>query len=174
MKDFIVAIDGPAGSGKSTISKIVAKKKGFTYLDTGAMYRMVTLATIKKNVNVENKEEIVDLLKNIKLNIEKDKFSKSANYSNTFLSKDRFTYQSKPSMSQDKGDGERLIENQKHGVKLHIFMRKFVQVDKKTQDFIYLGVANSVKYEGNKPIKLELKLQISLEDKLFEEFTKII
>ncbi|MBN1467934.1 MAG: (d)CMP kinase [Fusobacteriaceae bacterium] len=74
MKDFIVAIDGPAGSGKSTISKIVAKKKGFTYLDTGAMYRMVTLATIKKNVNVENKEEIVDLLKNIKLNIEKDKF----------------------------------------------------------------------------------------------------
>lgn len=74
MKDFIVAIDGPAGSGKSTISKIVAKKKGFTYLDTGAMYRMVTLATIKENVNVENKEEIVELLKNIKLNIEKDKF----------------------------------------------------------------------------------------------------
>ena len=108
------------------------------------------------------------------INIEKDKFSKSANYSNTFLSKDRFTYQSKPSMSQDKGDGERLIENQKHGVKLHIFMRKFVQVDKKTQDFIYLGIANSIKYEGNKPIKLELKLQIPLEDKLFEEFTKII
>ena len=53
MKDFIVAIDGPAGSGKSTISKIVAKKKGFTYLDTGGMYRMVTLATIKKNVNIE-------------------------------------------------------------------------------------------------------------------------
>ncbi len=108
------------------------------------------------------------------VNIEKDKFSKSANYSNTFLSKDRFTYQSKPSMSQDKGDGERLIENQKYGVKLHIFMRKFVQVDKKTQDFIYLGIANSVKYESNKPIKLELKLQIPLEDKLFEEFTKII
>ena len=108
------------------------------------------------------------------INIEKDKFSKSANYSNTFLSKDRFTYQSKPSMSQDKGDGERLIENQKHGVKLHIFMRKFVQVDKKTQDFIYLGIANSVKYSGNKPISLELKLDIPLEDKLFEEFTKIV
>lgn len=108
------------------------------------------------------------------INIEKDKFSKSANYSNTFLSKDRFRYQSKPSMSQDKGDGERLIENQKYGVKLHIFMRKFVQVDKKTQDFIYLGIANSVKYEGNKPIKLELKLEIPLEDKLFEEFTEII
>ncbi|PUE64289.1 DUF3427 domain-containing protein [Arcobacter caeni] len=108
------------------------------------------------------------------INIEKDKFSKSANYTNTFLSKDRFTYQSKPSMSQDKGDGERLIENQEHGVKLHIFIRKFVQVDKKTQDFIYLGIANSVKYSGNKPISLELKLEIPLEDKLFEEFTKIV
>ena len=108
------------------------------------------------------------------INIEKDKFSKSTNYSNTFLSKDRFTYQSKPSMSQDKGDGERLIENQKYGVNLHIFMRKFVQVDKRTQDFIYLGIANSVKYSGNKPISLELKLDIPLEDKLFEEFTKIV
>ena len=53
-------------------------------------------------------------------------------------------------------------------------MRKFVQVDKKTQNFIYLGLANGVKYEGNKPINLELKLEIPLDDKLFEEFTKII
>ena len=108
------------------------------------------------------------------INLEKEKFSKSANYHNAFLSKEIFTYESKPSMSQDKGDGERSIENQKHKVKLHIFVRKFVQVDKKTQSFIYLGLANSVKYSGNKPIKLELKLEIPLEDRLFEEFTKIV
>ncbi|WP_368029359.1 DEAD/DEAH box helicase [Arcobacter sp. s6] len=108
------------------------------------------------------------------ISLEKEKFSKSANYHNAFLSKDIFTYQSKPSMSCDKGDGQRLIENQKHKVKLHIFVRKFVQVDKKTQEFIYLGLANSVKYSGDKPISLELKLEIPLDDKLFEEFTKII
>ena len=107
------------------------------------------------------------------INIEKDKFSKSANYHNAFLSKEVFTYQSKPSQSQDKGDGERLIENKKHKVKLHIFVRKFVQIDKKTQSFIYLGLANSIKYSGNKPISLELKLEIPLSDKLYEEFTKI-
>ena len=108
------------------------------------------------------------------INLEKEKFSKSANYHNAFLSKDTFTYQSKPSQSQDKSDGERLCQNQRFGVKLHIFVRKFVQVDKKTQNFIYLGLANSVKYEGNKPISLELKLEIPLDDKLFEEFTKIV
>jgi superfamily II DNA or RNA helicase len=108
------------------------------------------------------------------INLEKEKFSKSANYHNAFLSKDTFTYQSKPSQSQDKSDGQRLCQNEKFGVKLHIFVRKFVQVDKKTQNFIYLGLANSVKYEGNKPISLELKLEIPLDDKLFEEFTKIV
>ncbi|MDK2046811.1 DEAD/DEAH box helicase [Aliarcobacter butzleri] len=108
------------------------------------------------------------------INLEKEKCSKSANYHNAFLSKDVFTYQSKPSHSSDKGDGERLCENKKFGVKLHIFVRKFIQVDKKTQDFIYLGVANSIKYWDNKPINLELKLENSLSDKLFEEFTKIV
>jgi hypothetical protein len=108
------------------------------------------------------------------INLEKEKFSKSANYHNAFLSKDTFTYQSKPSQSQDKSDGQKLCQNEKFGVKLHIFVRKFVQVDKKTQNFIYLGLANSVKYEGNKPINLELKLEIPLDDKLFEEFTKIV
>lgn len=108
------------------------------------------------------------------INLEKEKFSKSANYHNAFLSKDVFTYQSKPSHSSDKGDGERLCENKKFGVKLHIFVRKYVQVDKKTQDFIYLGVANTLKYWDNKPISLELKLENPLSDKLFEEFTKIV
>ncbi|MCT7593098.1 DEAD/DEAH box helicase [Aliarcobacter butzleri] len=108
------------------------------------------------------------------INLEKEKFSKSANYHNAFLSKDVFTYQSKPSHSSDKGDGERLCENKKFGVKLHIFVRKFAQVDKKTQDFIYLGVANTLKYWDNKPINLELKLENPLSDKLFEEFTKIV
>ncbi len=108
------------------------------------------------------------------INLEKEKFSKSANYHNAFLSKDTFTYQSKPSHSQNQGDGEKLCQNIKFGVKLHVFVRKFAQVDKKTQNFIYLGLANSIKYEENKPINLELKLEIPLENSLFEEFTKIV
>jgi len=52
VEKFRVAIDGPAGSGKSTISKMVADELGFTHIDTGAMYRAVTLAAIQKQVDL--------------------------------------------------------------------------------------------------------------------------
>ena len=48
MENLIVAIDGPAGSGKSTIAKLIAKKYNFTYIDTGAMYRMITLYLLQE------------------------------------------------------------------------------------------------------------------------------
>lgn len=54
MRNFVVALDGPAGSGKSSISKIVAKKLGFTHIDTGAMYRAVTLEALRRQVNLED------------------------------------------------------------------------------------------------------------------------
>ena len=108
------------------------------------------------------------------INLEKEKFSKSSYYKNTFLSKDTFTYQSKPSTSQDSVDGVKLINNKKLNVKLHVFVRKFVIVDKKTQGFIYLGLANTIQYEGNKPISVHLKLEKPLDNKLYEEFTKIV
>lgn len=74
MDNFIVAVDGPAGSGKSTISKIVAKELDLTYLDTGAMYRIVTLATLRNNIDLSKQEEVVFLLENMQMNIIKDKF----------------------------------------------------------------------------------------------------
>ena len=51
---MIIAIDGPAGSGKSTTAKLLADKLGFIYLDTGAMYRAVTLFLLKNKINVNN------------------------------------------------------------------------------------------------------------------------
>lgn len=57
MDNFVVAIDGPAGSGKSSISKLVAKKLGFTHMDTGAMYRAVTLEALRRGINLENENE---------------------------------------------------------------------------------------------------------------------
>ena len=57
MINFIVAIDGPAGSGKSSISKLVAKKRGFTHIDTGAMYRAVTLEGLRRGIDLKDESK---------------------------------------------------------------------------------------------------------------------
>ncbi len=79
MGNYIVAIDGPAGSGKSTISKIIAKKLGFTYLDTGAMYRMITFYALDNNVNLDNVKDVEKMLLNAKLDINGEKFYLNSN-----------------------------------------------------------------------------------------------
>lgn len=61
-KNIQIAIDGPAGAGKSTIAKIVAEKLGYTYIDTGAMYRALTLKALKEHIDLENAESVTNLL----------------------------------------------------------------------------------------------------------------
>ncbi len=62
---FNIAIDGPAGAGKSTIAKKVAKELDFIYVDTGAMYRSMALYLIRKGVKAEEKNKIIELLPEI-------------------------------------------------------------------------------------------------------------
>ncbi|MCM3610924.1 (d)CMP kinase [Planococcus sp. MERTA32b] len=61
-KSIQIALDGPAAAGKSTIAKIVAEKLGYIYIDTGAMYRAITLKAIREGINLENGEEAGNLL----------------------------------------------------------------------------------------------------------------
>jgi len=66
---MIIAIDGPAATGKSTSAKIVAEILGFTYLDTGAMYRCVTLAMINNGISIYDEELINNLLNDLTINL---------------------------------------------------------------------------------------------------------
>ena len=65
---FKIAIDGPAGAGKSTIAKIVASRLGIEYIDTGAMYRAITLKALSLGINLED-ENAYDFLENTVLDI---------------------------------------------------------------------------------------------------------
>lgn len=67
---YNIAIDGPAGAGKSTIAKLVSKELSFIYVDTGAMYRAMALYLLKNNVNKENTEEISNVCQNAEISIE--------------------------------------------------------------------------------------------------------
>lgn len=72
MSNFIIALDGPSGSGKSTIANILAKKLKISYLNTGSMYRAVTLFFLENNIEKSDKIDI-DLLRKINIDIKEDK-----------------------------------------------------------------------------------------------------
>lgn len=67
-----VAIDGPAAAGKSTVAKIIAQKLGYTYIDTGAMYRAFTWYCMEKGVNCENERECVALIPEVSIELKPD------------------------------------------------------------------------------------------------------
>jgi cytidylate kinase len=69
-RKLTIAIDGPAGAGKSTVAQIVAQRLGYVYIDSGAMYRAVTLYALEKGVDLENETELADLAKQIDIRLE--------------------------------------------------------------------------------------------------------
>lgn len=73
MNKIVIAVDGPAGAGKSTVAKKIADKLNILYIDTGAMYRAVTLNIIENNIDLKDDESIQKLLDNIEITLNGDK-----------------------------------------------------------------------------------------------------
>ena len=69
-KTVVVTIDGPAGAGKSTVAKQLAKAMSFSYLDTGAMYRALTLKAMREKVNLESEADLVRLAQRTNIHLE--------------------------------------------------------------------------------------------------------
>lgn len=69
-KNLVIAIDGPAGSGKSTVSKLIAKRLNLLYIDTGAMYRALTLKAMRKGLRMEDESSLIALAKSTKIDLE--------------------------------------------------------------------------------------------------------
>ena len=69
MSRILIAIDGPAGAGKSTVARQVAKRLGITYVDTGAMYRAIAWKAIEKKIDPENEEEMTQLAESVKIDL---------------------------------------------------------------------------------------------------------
>ena len=66
---MVIAIDGPAGSGKSTVARRLAVRLGLDYLDTGAMYRCVTFAALRRNLDPEDGDALAALARNVELDV---------------------------------------------------------------------------------------------------------
>ena len=72
MKNIIIAIDGPAGSGKGTIAKLVAERLELVNIDTGAMYRCVALDCLNKNIEPKEEDKIIELLDSIDIQLKRE------------------------------------------------------------------------------------------------------
>ncbi len=70
---MIIAIDGPAGAGKSTVAKRIAQRMGFLYIDTGAMYRAITLKAMQTGVDLMDVATLTDMARNTSVNLTCDK-----------------------------------------------------------------------------------------------------
>jgi cytidylate kinase len=70
---MVIAIDGPAGAGKSTVARALAERLGFTYLDSGAMYRCVALAALERGVDLDNEAAMNDLAGSLEIELDGDR-----------------------------------------------------------------------------------------------------
>ena len=68
---MIIAIDGPAASGKSTSAKLLAKELGYLYLDTGAMYRCIAFSILENKIDISNQDSLKKFLKNFEIDLKK-------------------------------------------------------------------------------------------------------
>lgn len=96
----------------------------------------------------------------------------SINYKGEFLSRTLFQWETPNSTAQTSERGKNIIFNKERGINLHLFVRKYKEIDKKVQPYIYIGKGGVVKYEGEKPIIVEIELHNKIPENLYVEFTK--
>ncbi|MEH6907555.1 DEAD/DEAH box helicase [Neobacillus drentensis] len=96
----------------------------------------------------------------------------SINYKDKFINERYFQWQSQNSTAQHSERGQNIISNKQRGVNLHLFVRKYREIDGKNEPFIYIGKGDSVQYEGEKPITVKIKLEHEIPATLYTEFTK--
>lgn len=105
----------------------------------------------------------------IDLHKEED-IKESIAYDDKFISNKIFQWQTPNATRQDSDRGKSIIFNEEYGVNLHIFVRKYKEIDGLVQRYIYIGKGNTVKYEGEKPITVQIKLENKIPSQLFREF----
>lgn len=94
------------------------------------------------------------------------------NYKDEIVDTRHFQWQTPHTTSQHTNSGQNIIYNKNRGINLHLFVRKYKQIDGKNEPFIYIGKGNTIRFEGNKPITVQLELENELPVKLYTEFTK--
>ncbi|WP_375090091.1 DUF3427 domain-containing protein [Peribacillus sp. RS7] len=107
----------------------------------------------------------------IDLHKEED-IKESINYHDEFINERIFQWQTPNSTAPSSERGKNIVFNQDRGIHLHLFIRKYKEIDGKTEPYIYIGKGNTVDYEGEKPITVTMELENEVPASLYTEFTE--
>ena len=153
---------------------------GLPFLKLYAQYTMQEVALVSNTRKIHSSFRGSGLLTNnndyflfVDLHKEKD-IKESINYKDKFINRSIFQWQSPNNTKQSSERGKDIILNKDRDIKLHLFIRKFKQIDNISQPYIYIGTMNTFEFEGNQPITIKAKLEHSIPADLYEELvTKI-
>ncbi|WP_243355799.1 DEAD/DEAH box helicase [Bacillus litorisediminis] len=107
----------------------------------------------------------------IDLHKEED-IKESINYQDKFITQKYFQWQSQNSTTQSSERGKNIIFNKQRGINLHLFIRKYKEIDGKTEPYIYIGKGNTVDFKGEKPITVTIELENEVPQRIYTEFVK--
>ncbi|MGX6445790.1 DEAD/DEAH box helicase [Neobacillus sp. K501] len=141
-------------------------------------YQMVDTALLSNYRKIHSSYRGSGLLTNgndyflfIDLHKEED-IKESINYQDKFIDDCYFQWQTPNSTSQNTDRGQNIIRNKSRGINLHLFVRKYREIDGKNEPFIYIGRGDTVQFEGEKPMTVKIKLENQIPANLYTEFTE--
>lgn len=149
---------------------------GVPFLKLYEQYKMVDVALLSNYRKIHSAFRGSGLLTNnndyfLFIDLHKEEgIEERINYKDKFLDREYFQWQSPNSTTQSSDRGRNLIFNKERKINLHLFVRKYKEIDKKAQLYIYIGKGDTVQYEGEKPITMKIKLHNEVPNKIYREF----
>ena len=149
---------------------------GMPFLKLYEQYKMVDIALLSNYRKIHSAFRGSGLLTNkndyfLFIDLHKEEgIEERINYKDKFLDRTYFQWQSPNSTTQSSDRGKNLINNKDRNISLHLFVRKYKEIDKKVQPYIYIGKGDTVEYEGEKPITMKIKLHNDVPSKIYREF----
>ncbi|MBL4933204.1 DEAD/DEAH box helicase [Clostridium paridis] len=154
------------------------KYYGNPFLKLYEQYQMVDAALLSNYTKIHSSFRGSGLITNGKeyflfVDLHKDEdIKESINYKDKFIGQNYFQWQTPNNTAQNSERGKNIIDNRIRGINLHIFVRKYKEIDGVVQQYIYIGKGDTVEYNGERPITVKIKLQNKMPVSLYTEFIK--
>ncbi|MEG0568214.1 MAG: DEAD/DEAH box helicase [Clostridium sp.] len=151
---------------------------GVPYFKLYSQYQMIDAALLSNYTKIHTSFRGSGLITNDKeyflfIDLHKEEgIKESINYKDKFINRDLFQWQSPNSTSQNSDRGRNITHNKENGVNLHLFVRKYREIDGVVEPYIYIGKGDTIEYSGEKPITVKLKLHNIMPSGLYTEFIK--